>query len=365
MTDWTPKPSRRGRIAKAIALPTAVVLLLLCCCGGAALSYLLGGFDESGDPYAIGANGEIMNAYGALPQTNQATPEQVRNAAIIIMVGQKMKVPPRGWVIAVATARQESWLRNLDHLGSANDHDSLGLFQQRPSSGWGSPGEIKNPEYAARKFYEKLLKVDGWQTMSLTAAAQAVQISAYPYAYQDDEPVATHLVNLLTKGTARAPGSRYNGIAASGWTSPVAGKVTSGFLGARPNHYGIDFPVPRNTPIRATATGIVTTVLCNAPGWGCDQDGSPSVPGCGWYVDIGHAGGILTRYCHMNRRPEVTVGQQVTTGQVIGYVGSTGNSSGPHLHFEVHTGGGTGNSSAVNPMTFLREAGVAVSGGDS
>jgi hypothetical protein len=86
---------------------------------------------------------------------------------------------------------QESRLTNLGNLGSRNDHDSLGLFQQRPSSGWGTPAQITDPVYASTKFYEKLKTIAGWETMPLTEAAQRVQISAYPDAYAKHEPVAT------------------------------------------------------------------------------------------------------------------------------------------------------------------------------
>ena len=80
-----------------------------------------------------------------------------------------------GWVVAVATAMQESGLRNLGHLGDRNDHDSLGLFQLRPSQGWGTPAQALNPTYAATAFYVTLLRVPGWESMPLTEAAQAVQ----------------------------------------------------------------------------------------------------------------------------------------------------------------------------------------------
>ena len=84
------------------------------------------------------------------------TREQMRNARAIVEVGQAMGLPPRAWVIAVATALQESSLRNLGHLGARNDHDSLGLFQQRPSAGWGTPKQVADPVYAATAFYKRL-----------------------------------------------------------------------------------------------------------------------------------------------------------------------------------------------------------------
>nr|WP_030502707.1 C40 family peptidase [Micromonospora purpureochromogenes] len=126
--------------------------------------------------------------------------EQVGNAVAIVAVGAELNVPRYGWEIAVATAMQESSLRNLGHLGAENDHDSLGLFQQRPSQGWGTPEQILNPRYASRKFYERLLDVDGWQTIPLTQAAQAVQRSAFPDAYARWQSEAEQLVAAISDG---------------------------------------------------------------------------------------------------------------------------------------------------------------------
>jgi hypothetical protein len=85
---------------------------------------------------------------------------------------------------------QESGLRNLDF----GDRDSLGLFQQRPSQGWGTPAQILDPTYAATKFYQKLIAVPGWRQLPLTVAAQRVQVSAYPDAYAKWEPDARAVV---------------------------------------------------------------------------------------------------------------------------------------------------------------------------
>ncbi|HKD98723.1 MAG TPA: hypothetical protein VKB69_14185 [Micromonosporaceae bacterium] len=124
-------------------------------------------------------------------KTNQA---QLRNAATIVKVGQQMHLPPRAWVMAVACSLQESKLTNLGNLGNLNDHDSLGLFQQRPSSGWGSPKQITTPSYAAHKFYAALKSVPGYQHMPLTRAIQKVQVSAFPQAYAKWEKMAAALV---------------------------------------------------------------------------------------------------------------------------------------------------------------------------
>lgn len=120
--------------------------------------------------------------------------EQVRNAELIVRTGERMKLPPRAQVIAVATALQESKLENLGHLGATNDHDSLGLFQQRPSSGWGTPEQLTNPDYAAEQFYRALRQVPGYRDLPLTTAAQTVQVSAFPDAYAQWEQMAADLV---------------------------------------------------------------------------------------------------------------------------------------------------------------------------
>ncbi|MET8357367.1 hypothetical protein [Micromonospora sp. NPDC005171] len=134
---------------------------------------------------------------------------QMDNAKIIVDVGLEMKMPRRALVVALATAMQESNLYNLasdvlpesaeyPNQGSGSDHDSVGLFQQRPSSGWGTVAQLMRPSYAARAFYSALNEIPGWQDMSVTAAAQSVQISAYPDAYAQHEDRATTVAAALT-----------------------------------------------------------------------------------------------------------------------------------------------------------------------
>jgi murein DD-endopeptidase MepM/ murein hydrolase activator NlpD len=299
----------------------------------------------------------------------------MRDAAIVIKVGKDMSVPPRGWVIAVATAMQESGLTNLPNLGARNDHDSVGLFQQRPSQGWGTPSQLQDPAYASRKFYEKLLTVPGWQTRSLTDAAQQVQRSAFPDAYAKHEAIATEIVNALSGGAARmvdlngklaCAAAAGGAVAASGWTAPVPGGVISGFRTAdRPAHNGVDLAVPKGTMIRAAAAGRVLVSQCDPDHQGqlsCNVDGFAGKGGCGWYVDILHANNVITRYCHMLAQPRVNVNDTVQAGQVIGQVGSSGDSSGPHLHFEVHLGGDRGATGATDPVPFMLTQGAPLKG---
>ncbi|MER6753781.1 hypothetical protein ABT235_06330 [Micromonospora echinofusca] len=120
--------------------------------------------------------------------------EQVENVKAIIAATKKAGMDERAAVVSIATALQESKLENLGHLGDRNDHDSQGLFQQRPSSGWGTVEQITDPEYSTTAFLKGLKQVDGWQDMPLTKAAQTVQVSAYPDHYAQWEQQAADLV---------------------------------------------------------------------------------------------------------------------------------------------------------------------------
>lgn len=363
--------------AKVVLLTTAVVgLAVVCCVGGTAAFFLdgLGGDQNNKPAQSLGCGTNMaINVNQNLPSISTLSQDQIHNAAVIISVGQQMQIPPRGWVIAIATALQESDLNNLGDLGARNDHDSLGLFQQRPSSGWGTPAQIMDPVYASQKFYAKLLTIKGWQTRALTDVAQAVQISAFPDAYAKHEPLATLVVNQLANGAARADGSlsslrctQPGEIAASGWTVPVKGKITSTFRPPdRPTHNGVDIGADKGTEIVAAAAGTVTVVRCQVTTqsggpWSCDKDGGIDFRGCGWYVEITHANNIITRYCHQLVQPLVVVGQQVAAGQKIGVVGTSGNSSGPHLHFEVHINGDNSAAGAIDPIPFMNQQGASL-----
>jgi cell wall-associated NlpC family hydrolase len=140
----------------------------------------------------LGAAGPGAAGYG---------PDQITNAATIIAVGKQLNIPEHGWVVAIAATLQESGLHNLDY----GDRDSLGLFQQRPSQGWGTPTQIMNPTYATTQFYRHLLAIPGWQQMSVNDAAQAVERSAYPDAYAQHEAAARQLAHTLAAATCTTP----------------------------------------------------------------------------------------------------------------------------------------------------------------
>jgi Peptidase family M23 len=129
---------------------------------------------------------------------------QLRNARTILSVGRRMGASQRDLVISLMTAYQESRLRNLNYGHS----DSLGLFQQRPSQGWGSPAQVTNPQYAARKFFTELFRVNNRGRMPLTAAAQAVQRSAFPNAYARWEALAKGILGGMNgEGLDMGPNS--------------------------------------------------------------------------------------------------------------------------------------------------------------
>jgi hypothetical protein len=120
--------------------------------------------------------------------------EQAHFASIIAGVAVRRGLPPRAASIALATAYQETGIRNLDY----GDRDSVGLFQQRPSQGWGTKKQLLDPDYAAGKFYDALIKIDNWETDDINDVAQKVQRSGHPEAYNDHETDARVLASALT-----------------------------------------------------------------------------------------------------------------------------------------------------------------------
>ena len=138
--------------------------------------------------------GEQRCVATAADQTVAVDTEQARNASIIAGVSVRRGLAPRAASIALTTAYQESDLHNLDH----GDRDSVGLFQQRPSMGWGSRKQLQNPYYATNRFYDALMKIHGWESADITEIAQQIQISGYPDAYRDHESDGRVLASVLT-----------------------------------------------------------------------------------------------------------------------------------------------------------------------
>ncbi|MGC4109510.1 MAG: hypothetical protein QM747_03600 [Nocardioides sp.] len=172
------------RVAKRIAAVAVPVGLVL---GGVA--YGVSHHHSSKDDKTLG---ECTTRVGRL--TVILTDEQARNASLISAISVRRSMPAHAATIGIATALQESKLYNL----RGGDRDSLGLFQQRPSQGWGTKKQVLNPVYATNKFYDALARVPGWETLAVTKAAQAVQHSGFPEAYAGYEADARSLASALT-----------------------------------------------------------------------------------------------------------------------------------------------------------------------
>lgn len=176
---------RRGRLLR-IGAAVAVLLALV---GYVVVQYVFGGKAAPRCQVVSGNGDGASYEFGA---------EQAQNAATVAAVGTSRGMPERAVTIALATALQESGLRNIGH----GDRDSLGLFQQRPSQGWGNEKQIMDPAYSAARFYDHLKDVPGYSRLPLTVAAQRVQRSGFPQAYAKHEPDAVLLAAALT---GRAP----------------------------------------------------------------------------------------------------------------------------------------------------------------
>jgi hypothetical protein len=174
--------------------------------------------------------------------------EQAENAALIAAIGVHRGLPARAVSIALATAYQESKMVNIEH----GDRDSLGLFQQRPSQGWGTEAEILDPVHATNAFYDALVKIDGYEAMRITEAAQKVQRSAFPEAYEDHAEDGRALASALT-GWSRHTFTcvvRHDDADVPGTVATVRQEVANLFgLTADPSGTrGLDLAVGRRTP---------------------------------------------------------------------------------------------------------------------
>ena len=307
---------------------------------------------------------------GVPPVVGRWQGPQLQNAAAIVAAAHTLGAPTQAAAIAVMTAMDESSLMDLTY-GDLAGPDSRGLFQQR-SVGWGTLQQRLDPTHAATAFLEALLAVPNWQQLPPTLAAHAVQHNQDPYAYAPFWPDAVEVTGALLKLpslTQQMPGTTAEATCGSGlltgalpavngqgWVTPVVGPITSGFTLARIDpvtgvtgaHLGVDIggscrsAQGPGTPIRAAAAGRVI------------QAGPAS--GFGHWIVIDDGQGIVTVYGHMFADGLlVMAGQQVAAGQVIATVGSDGESTGCHLHFEIHV-----NGQPVDPMLALRSRGVTL-----
>jgi hypothetical protein len=178
LAEEQPRSPRRRWVARGVVAALAVVVGVGTY---AALSSLVDGFASP-----------VCRAT-ALGESVELDPEQMGNAATITAIAMQRGLPARAATIALATAIQESKLRNIRY----GDRDSLGLFQQRPSQGWGTEEQILDPEHATNAFFDALVRIDGYATMEITEVAQRVQRSAFPQAYADHEQEGRILASAL------------------------------------------------------------------------------------------------------------------------------------------------------------------------
>ncbi|MBE7702166.1 M23 family metallopeptidase [Oerskovia sp. Sa1BUA8] len=336
--------------------------------------------------------------------------EKIANARAIIAAGKAAGVPTRGLIVAIATALQESQLNNLDH----GDRDSQGLFQQRPSQGWGTVEQVTTPDFAARAFFggpnsphfnpatgkaspRGLLEIAGWEQMPITVAAQKVQVSGFPDAYAKHEARATTIVNALEGTTAPGPttptlpGTGTNpGTGTEGETVFTADQYRAAGVdidsfcnanyqlastgGTAPTEPGVTIPAGEWTaPLKSRINsefGMRFHPVYSA--WrlheGTDfraATGTPVVAasngivkkvswmgGGGLVVILTHADGIETWYLHLSQAL-VKPGDTIEGGQRIALSGATGVGTAAHFHFETRV-----NGKPVNPVPFMAERGV-------
>jgi cell wall-associated NlpC family hydrolase len=178
---------------------------------------------------------------------------QARNARTVVGVGQRLGLPSRGLVVAVAAALQESDLRNLGY----GDRDSLGLFQQRPSQGWGSPAQILDPRYAATSFYTALLAVPDWQQLPIAVAAQAVQHSAFPDAYGRWENEAIRIVAMITDSSEGSPRS----VAGCRASASLSSAAVAGVLNFATSQVGDAYVLGANGPDAWDCSSLVRAAV--------------------------------------------------------------------------------------------------------
>jgi hypothetical protein len=241
--------SQRPRLRR-----TAIRLILLSCLGGLVVAGWLG------------VRGVLNNLGGprcqatALDRSVDFDPSQTSYAATITAIAAKRGLPPRAATIAIATAIQESKLRNLRY----GDRDSVGLFQQRPSQGWGTVEQILDPVYATNRFYDALVKIKGYESMEITKIAQEVQKSAYPEAYADHEQEGRLLASTLTGHSPGGLGCRLDD--ATGGDPPALLAGLERELGVTASADGSTLAATGTTEVQAWSIGAYAVAKADAHG---------------------------------------------------------------------------------------------------
>lgn len=324
--------------------------------------------------FVIGSMAAVLAGSGTeecvIPgETDGFSSEQLANAQAIRSAAAELGVPDSGVKIAIMVGLVESQLLNLantnvpESLGlpqqgtPGSDHDSVGVFQQRPRAGWGTVAELMTPAYAARAFFggpsgpnggspRGLLDIQGWESLTLGQAAQAVQVSAFPDAYEKRSQDADRVLAAIggAGATCSTPGTDGGTPpeVVGGWANPIGMQTWATYE----NHSGgaMDVHVGEGTPVYAPAAGQI---------WELSE-------ACGGLVlGVQHDMQYTTVFAHLSSFA-VRAGTTVKAGQLIGYSGASGACvDGAHLHFEVRVGP---NPQAWGNFTpayrFMRLAGI-------
>ncbi|MHA6759741.1 C40 family peptidase [Streptacidiphilus sp. PAMC 29251] len=291
-------------VTAGLSTPFALVMIVALAAGGAsAITPAAVGTTNCSTPVAVGS---------PVSSGQNLTSEQINNAQIIYQVSADLQLPQQAAVIAIATAMQESSLVNLPN----GDLDSVGLFQQRPSQGWGSVSQLMDPVYASKAFYAQLVKVPNWQNLPVTQAAQAVQQSGFPDAYAQWESLARQLVATVSGGATNCSGGNGDGNGGA-ITSPVS--LPAGFT------------LPAGTPVAiVTAIKFGVSKLGMPYQWG--GTGDPSYDCSGLMMMAYQAAGVTitrTTYTQVNDGTPVYNSADLKPGDLIFTAGSDGTVSNP------------------------------------
>lgn len=335
--------NKSGVLVGAIAIPALIF--------GTVFGVLLIGGTEAEATCLPTAGAPIAIDPGAVPETTIAGygHEQLVNAAYIIEAGKALGLGVRDQTIGVMTAMGESSLIVVNH-GDVLGPDSRGLFQQR-ALGWGSYEERMDPHMSATNFFKAMMKIEGRDDLEPTIIAHRTQRNADPWHYEEYWPTAVEVVEALAgvdTGLADCGTTIPGEVSSTGWATPAAGPVSSRY-GMR--MHPIDKVWRLHSGVDLNGGG------CEGPIWAA-QDGTVTFTGFdsvgNGTITVDHGGGVQTSYLHQYASGIlVSEGEQVSAGQQIGRVGSSGKSSGCHLHFMVVIDG-----SPTDPEPFMAAVGI-------
>lgn len=230
--------------------------------------------------------------------------DQMNNASVIVAVGKQMTVPAPGWVVAITAALQESDLVNVDH----GDRDSLGLFQERPSQGWGSPAQIMDPVYSSTQFYRHLLAVPRWQQLSVNDAAQAVERSGYPQAYGPHVPTAEKIVAAVAGAVCTSTGVS-SGASCTDVHAPNPVALAAVTFACR--QLGVPYQWGGNGPADSSLTAFAKArVPADEQGFDCSGLTKAAYAAAGVAIP-------RTAQTQYNAGPHLPAGQSITAGDLV------------------------------------------------